>query len=305
MFVRACTQQRADMFSLIFVSVLAVLSSLSARVSACSFIAEGSFQYSVCLDHNHSTIFVDGRPVPYGTSNMRIQLEEPSTKVKVVCGSHILPLHWAKTNKNGNQVRVSFIENSIRIQAYWCDDFDGPKKAGIRCAVETFSSACPGNVGDNHTCVYKVKTRSFSSDTVRKAVEVKTEVATEIREKAKVSVGVSHTQERVRVNTYTYEKQSYIVIPAGYMFCSFSKVISVSDYLSPTGFSWRCKAPTYFQRTTINGRCTVLALCETQAPCSASKVPISGAKSTAVPPVFILLLLCVMADIIVQQEHSE
>lgn len=297
-------QQRADMFSLIFVSVLAVFSSFPSRVSACSFITEGSFKIKECPGYPGSTIVVDGRHVPYGTQNMRIQLEEPSKRVSVVCRSIVMYKHWEHKNRKGNQVRVSFIDSFVRIQVYWCDSFDGPKKAGIRCAVEAFSSACPGKVGDNHTCVYKVNTRSFSSDTVRKAVEIRTEAAAEIRKKAKLSAGVFHTQERVRVNTYEYEQHSFIVIPAGYLFCSFSKVTSVEDYHSATGYAWRCEAPTYYQTTTINGRCTILALCKTKSPCSASKEPTSGAKSTTFQPVPILLLLCVMAGI-VRQEHSE
>ena len=72
--------------------------------------------------------------------------------------------------------------------------------------------------------MYEVKTTRFSSDTVRKAVQVTTEVAARVREKARVSVGVSDTKERTVVNTYSVDSRSYIVIPAGYRFFSFSKV---------------------------------------------------------------------------------
>ena len=292
------------MFSLaFFVSALAVLSGYSLRVSACDHIIGKTFDFPLCLVHKG--VLVDGRHVPYGTQDFRIQLEEPSRKALIVCGRHRYILTWSKTNKNGNQIRASYVDGAVRLEVYWCNNFDGPKRAGIRCAVETFSSACPGKVGDNHTCVFKVRTRSFSSDTVRNAVEVSTDVAAELQQELQVSVGVSHIEERVRVKTYTVESQSYIFIPAGYMFCSYSKVQSVSNYHSSTGFSWQCNAPTYFQRTTINLSCTDLTLCPTQAPCSKMSGTTDGAKSTAVPPVPILLLLCVMVDYIVRQKYSE
>ena len=59
--------------------------------------------------------------------------------------------------KDGNQLRVSYYsEDYVRVQVYWCDSFDGPKKASIHCAVEAFSTACLAKVGDHHICVYKV-----------------------------------------------------------------------------------------------------------------------------------------------------
>ena len=282
------------MFLLICVSVLVILNNVPVTVSsACSLIGQVSFPFQECRTSNHDSIQVAGHRIQRGTENVRIRLGKPSRKITIICKQFDKIYSWASSMKDGNQLRVSYYsEYYVRVQVYWCDNFDGPKKASIHCAVEAFSTACPGKVGDHHICVYKVQTRSFSSDTVRNAVEVSTEVAAEIRRKVQVSVGVSYTHERVRVRTYTVERVSYIFIPAGYRFCSFSEVHSVEDYQSATGFSWRCKLPTYVQSTVVNGRCTDLSLCDDRSPCPASTTsPSNGAKSTAVQPLAILLLL--------------
>jgi hypothetical protein len=101
---------------------------------------------------------------------------------------------------------------------------------------------------------------------VRNAVEVRAEIAAQVK-KADVSAGVTRTKEHTVVNTYSVNSRSYIVIPAGYRFCSFSEVNSVKDDLAATGFKWECKLPTYLQTRSITGRCTNLSLCETQSPC--------------------------------------
>lgn len=290
------------MYLLSCVSFLAALFGFLSDASGCTFVAKGSITFPICLTHNHTYIEVDGRRVPLGTeTDIRIQLEEPSRVIEVTCGSHSGSLTWPTVKKDANQVRVRYLEDRINLHVYWCDSFEGPKKAGIRCAIEAISTACPGRVGvDNHTCVYEVQTGRFSSNTVRKAVQVKTEVAVTVRDQAKVAVGVSHTKEHTVVNTYSVESRSYIVIPAGYSFCSFSKVHSVEKYLSPTGFEWKCNLPTFVQ-TTTSGRCTKLSLCETQAPCpdSHGQLPDSGPenKSAVAQPVAMLLVLCMIVSI--------
>ena len=249
-------------------------------------MAKGSFTFNICSRHKHTSIVVAGRRVPMGSEDFRIQLEEPTRQVDVSCGGNSDTIYWTNSKKDGNQVRVSFVENVINVHVYLCDSFGGPKKAGIRCAVEAYSPACPGQVGDNHTCVYEVKTTRFSSDTVRKAVQVTTEVAVRVREKARVSVGVSHTKEHTVVNTYSVDSRSYIVIPAGYGFCSFIKAVSKKDNLAETGFKWSCTLPTFVQTNMISGRCTNLAQCESKSPCSTthSRKPDSAAKSTVAQP---------------------
>ena len=286
---------------LLTVYVLVVVSSLRATVSSsCSFVTQESFPFEICGLKKHNSIEIAGRRVPVGTENVRIRLEKPSREIIINCQRHHKYYSWRSSMKDGNQVRISFYSDYfVRAQVYWCDSFDGPKNSTTHCAVEAFSSVCPGIVGDNHTCVYKVQTRSFSSKTVRNAVEVSTEVAAVIRQKVQVSSGVSYTHERVQVNTYTIDRQSYIFIPAGYRFCSFSEALSVEDYLSATGYSWRCKAPTFVQTTIVNGRCTDLTLCEARSPCPAFNSDNQGnrathlAKSTVAQPLVILLLFVI------------
>ena len=187
------------------------------------------------------------------------------------CGQFSGDYSWEYAKKDANQLRVSFLNGVLHIKAYWCDSFDGPTEAGIVCAIEAFSSACPGQVGHNHTCVYEVETRRFSSTTVRNAVEVTTGIATVVKEIAGF-ITIKSTRERVKVQTYLYKQRSYIIIPAGYSFCSYSRVKSEPDYHSPTGFRWSCELPTYVQTVLTIGeaRCTDLTLCESQSLCPAS-----------------------------------
>ncbi len=297
------------MLLLTFVSFLSVLVSLPSETSGCSPVTEQSFSNHTCSRLNYSYILVDGRRVPFGSENVSIQLEESTKQVNVSCGGHNDIIYWTITGKDGNQIRVSFIENTIKLHVYWCESFKGPEKASKGCAVEAFSPACPGQVGDGHTCVYEVKAIRFSGDTVRNAVQVTTKVAARVREKARVSVSLlSHTaEEHTVVNTYPVDSRSYIVIPAGYRFCSFSKVVSKKDYLEATGFKRSCTLPTFIQTNApfrFSERCTKLALCKTKSPCSTSPSPRpshpdSGAKSAAVvqpQPIAMLLALCVIVS---------
>jgi hypothetical protein len=300
------------MYLLSCVSFLAALFGFLSIASACTLLGQKSITFPICLADNHTYIEIDGRRVPYGTeTDIRIQLEDPSRITEVECGAHSRLVPWPELTKDANQVRVRYVEGQINLHVYWCDSFEGPKKAGIRCAIEAFSSACPGRIGvDNHTCVYEVKTSRFSSNTVRKAVEVKSEVAITVRDNAKIATGVSHTKENTVVNTYTVQSRSYIVIPAGYSFCSFSEVHSIDERLSPTGYEWKCNLPTFKQTTTISGRCSKLLLCETQAPCpdSHKQLPDSGPenKSAVAQPVAMLIgLLCMIASVISNVGYNE
>ena len=227
---------------------------------------------------------------------MRIQLEGPTREVSLYCGRYSDTYSWKYAKKDGNQIRVTFLQGHLHIKVYWCDSFDGPRKAGIHCAIEAFSTACPGRVDHNHTCVYEVVTKRFSGESIRNVVEVETEVAVRVR-KFYVSAGASHTKEHTVVKTYSVESRSYVVIPAGYRFCSFSEVISKEDYLAATGFKWSCKLPTFVQTNMISGRCTDLSLCENKSPCSDSdSQPGSGAKSAVAQPVAMLLALSMIVS---------
>ncbi len=268
------------------------------EASGCTFVARNtSINVRKCSSSGY--INVAGRRVPLGTDEMRIQLEEPTRDASLYCGKFSDTYSWKYAKKDGNQIRVSFLEGFVHIYVYWCDNFDGPKKAGIHCAVEAFSSACPGRVGDDHTCVYEVVTKRFSSDTVRNAVEVKTEVAALVRE---IDAGISfgESEERTVVKIHSVYSRSYIVIPAGYRFCSFSEVISEENYCTVTGFKWSCKLPTFVQTNTISGRCTDLSLCETKSPCPVldNQPPCSGAKSAMAQPVAMLFALCMIVYVV-------
>ncbi len=196
---------------------------------------------------------------------------------------------------------ASVLWKTLSIYAYICViAWAAQKELAYVALSKPYSTACPGQVGDNHTCVYEVKTTRFSSDTVRKAVQVTTEVAVRVREKARVSVGVSHTKEHTVVNTYSVDSRSYIVIPAGYRFCSFSKVVSKKDYLAETGFKWSCKLPTFVQTNMISGRCTNLAQCESKSPCSTTHSRQTRQRSEincgSASAVAMLLALCMIVS---------
>ena len=124
---------------------------------------------------------------------------------------------------------------------------------------------------------------------MRNAVEVKAEIAARVK-KADVSAGVTRTKEHTVVNTYSVNSRSYIVIPAGYRFCSFSEVNSVKDHLAATGFKWECKLPTYLQTRSITG---VVQICRFAKPSRHARLQIlspfsSGGKSAIAHPVAII-----------------
>lgn len=157
------------MLLLTCVSVLVVLNNVPLTVSSpCTLIEQESFPFQECRTQNYDSIEVAGRRIQRGTENVRIRLGKPSREITIICKQYDKVYSWASSMKDGNQLRVSYYsQDYVRVQVYWCDSFDGPKQAGVRCAVEAFSTACPGRVGDRHLCVYRVQTRSFSSDTVR------------------------------------------------------------------------------------------------------------------------------------------
>jgi hypothetical protein len=287
------------MCSLSYVFFLVILVGFSSEISGCHKVYENSVAVDkVCgsKDNPEKFIEINERKVKMGRHHMRIRLEEPSDESQIYCGENSYSFSW-KENGKGNQVRVTYLSNIIRISVYFCKTFDGPSRLGIKCAVEAFSSGCPLSFGVNHTCVFEVKTNRFSSETVTSAEQVTTEVAVTVREKAQVKVGVTHSKEETIVNTYTVDSRSYIVIPAGYKFCSFSEVNSEDaddPAQSPTGYKWSCNLPTFVQTT--KERCTDLTRCESESPCSiASSQPLgSGKKSAEAQPVAMLLALCII-----------
>ena len=281
-----------------FVPFFALLLSFSSETSACKHRADIEYNVSsICPESNNSKhyIEVDGRHVPFGSRNMRIQLEEASKRAKIFCDDKIETIIW-DSQPIGNQVRVTYLTHIVYIQVFWCETLEGPRIPEMQCVVEAFSNACPGHPSNNHTCVYEVQTSYFSSSTVRKAVEVKTDVALVVEQMA-IAEGISRTEERIVVNVYSVNKRSYIAIPAGFRFCSYSKAVSVNDYLAPTGFKWSCKQPTFVQTTKITGRCSDFLLCESRSTCPLAddQSPSGSGKKSANPqPVAMLLALCMI-----------
>ena len=281
------------MLLLTFVFLYISLSSEASALGCTRVGSEHSLNYTACVQYGY--IEVEGHRVRLGAHNLRIQLEEPMKLVSVICEhlSFVIPFG---NDKQANQVRVSFLRGYVHMDAYWCKNFDGPTRGGIKCVIEAFSRACPGRVNHTHTCVYEVETAHFSSTTVRKAKEVKTEIAADVR-KLRGSISVSHAEERVDVRTYSYKSRSYIVIPAGYRFCTFSIVESKKSHSSTTGFKWQCKAPSFVQTRQLTGRCSDLPLCEAQSPCPISdnnKPPNCGEKSAILQPFGMLLVVFTM-----------
>jgi hypothetical protein len=286
-----------------YVSFFTILLSFFLETSGCKSLGISTLEIkSICsgIKSNSSEnkyIDIDGRPVQIGSRHKRIQLENPSTHATYICDKKLGTFSWNSTEK-ANQLRVTYGNDVLYIEAFWCDSFDGPKRAGIHCVVEAFSSACPGRASHNHTCVFEVQSHRFSSDTVRDAVEVKTEVAVIVRNLA-ASVGVSRSIERTVVKTYSVKSRVYIVIPAGFRFCSYGDVVSEEDYLKATGFKWSCKLPTYVQTTMITGRCSEHSRCENQSVCSPANTDQtsgSGKKSAKAQPVALLLALCMIVS---------
>ena len=112
------------MFLPFFVTILAVLVS---QVSGCTFVARNtSLNVAKCSHFNY--ISVAGRHVPLDTHEMRIQLKEPTREVSLYCGKFSGTYSWKYAKKDGNQIRVTFIQGFVHLEVYWCDSLDGPIK---------------------------------------------------------------------------------------------------------------------------------------------------------------------------------
>ena len=287
-----------------------LLISFSSETSGCEHLGITSLDMSrICPKSEPSNlekpyIDIDGRHVPYGSRHRRIELEEPSNAATYICNGKLGSFSWnSSKNVFANQLRVTYETLTfVYVEAFRCDNFEGPNRAGIHCAIEAFSKSCPGRASGNYTCVFEVKTSYFSSETVRNALDVKAEIAGKVRQasaEASAGAGVNYSQARTVVQTYSIDTRSYIVIPEGFRFCSFSEVKSKKDYLISNGFIWSCDLPTFVQTTAITGRCSDLPLCENQSPCFADTDPkptCSGRKSAEAWSLAMLLALCTIAS---------
>lgn len=249
-----------------FAVAMVLLSSLSSRFTIteafgkCTKIAEGSVSLARhCLPHYIDQIVIASRTkVPKGVIDLRITLVEPQKNVRFFCGPNSGYLNWEKTGKYANQIRVSYLKGVLHLTAYKCDDLSGPSEAGERCAIDAYSSACPGDRRSNHTCVYEVEKAFFSAEKTRNAVEIGAATSSLIRELS-LSFKVSHS--RTTLKTVSYQSRSYIIIPAGYRFCTFSDAVTVENPEAPTGFEWKCSLPKFLQSETT-GACSNYSRCE-------------------------------------------
>ena len=167
---------------------------------------------------------------------------------------------WPKIVKRANQVRVSYYPNGVlRITAYMCDDLTGPTAAGKQCSLHAYSSACPGETRNNDTCVYEVEKAIFSAEKTTNAVQVGVATSTLIKALPD-STKVTHSKTELKTVNYQLSK-SYVIIPAGYMFCTFTDAVTVKNPQAPTGFEWKCIPPKFSQAKTSDA-CSDDSRCE-------------------------------------------
>ena len=160
---------------------------------------------------------------------------------------------WPKIVKRANQVRVSYYPNGVlRITAYMCDDLTGPTAAGKQCSLHAYSSACPGETRSNDTCVYEVEKAISSAEKTTNAVQVGVATSTLIKALPD-STKVTHGETELK--TVNYLSKSYVIIPAGYMFCTFTDAGTEKNPQAPTGFEWKCILPKFFFAKTTSGAC--------------------------------------------------
>ncbi len=240
------------------------------------------------------------RKILLGERNVRIQLEQRSKEIAYYCGNYSNTYSWKYTKKDGNQIRVDFIKGYLHIQVYQCDNFDDPTEASKLCVIEYFSQACPGKVGDKHKCVYKGEIQSSSSETVKNVVRIDGKMAEKIRAIEEFTFGnsttLTSTTTTVAVST-AVNSQTYYIIPAGYIFCSFTELYSEEDSSSATGFKWGCNnmATKLSQKPMTTGRCTNLTPCNNTPDC------LNGSKSLVAQPVAIAMSLVLYITVSISQ----
>lgn len=109
------------MFLLYFVSFLAVAPTLIA--TSCTLLATNSSKNAgKCLIYEY--VRIAHRTVWLYTHGQRIVLEHPSKHVLMYCGPYSETYSWEDTKKNGNQIRISFLQGYLYLQVYWCEDLN-------------------------------------------------------------------------------------------------------------------------------------------------------------------------------------
>ena len=205
-------------------------------------------------------ITVAGQKVPKPSEDVRIKLTSSDVEVTWFCGSSRERVAW---EGKANQIRVNFrADGTVQWTVYNCDDLSGPERAGIECSDEAFSTACPG--GTNDTCVFEVSKSTSFIDKTTTTVQVSGEIAHEVTESLTARISGSITHEKSKATVVEIQHKSYIIIPAGYKFCSYSNARSIRDVLAPTGYKYQCSLTNFVQtKLSYNGPCSTLPKCST------------------------------------------
>jgi hypothetical protein len=276
----AMTLTTLGIVSVVLVSML--------RVVAAAQCKEIEFTSDKCS--SSSVITIASQKVYKRSEDVRIKLTGSHSEATWFCGSSKERLAWGEA---ANQIRVNFLsDGTVQWTVYNCDDLSGPERAGIECSDEAFSTACPG--GTNDTCVFEVSTSTSFIDKTTTTVQVSGEVAQQVSASTTATISGSVTQERSMAKKVEVNQKSYLIIPAGFKFCSFSDAKSVKDVLAPTGYKWQCSLTKFVQaKLSYNGPCSNLPKCSKNV-CIAER---SGAAKSAVS--FLLIMITHAAVVIV------
>ena len=231
-------------------------------------------EYTSDKCRSSSYIMVASQRVSKGSEDVRIKLTGTQNEVTWHCGTDKESVKWGK---DANQIRVNYLtDGTVQWTVYNCDDLSGPERAGIKCSDEAFSTACPG--GTNGTCVFEVSRLTSFIDKTTTTVQVSAEVSQQVTTEASGKISGSITQERSKATVVEYKQKSYLVIPAGFKFCSFSDATSIKDVLAPTGYKWQCSGTQFVQtKLSYSGPCSERPKCSKHV-CTPGR---SGAAKTA------------------------
>jgi hypothetical protein len=217
-------------------------------------------EYTSDKCRSSSYIKIASQRVNKGSEDVRIKLTgSQGGQATWFCGTDKESVKWG--GKDANQIRVNFLtDGTVQWTIYNCDDLSGPVEAGIECSDEAYSTACPG--GTNDTCVFEVSTSTSFIDKTTTTVQVSAEVTKQVTSQAQGKISGSITQERSQAKVIEYNHKSYLIIPSGFKFCSFSNAKSVKDVLAPTGYKWQCSGTNFVQaKLSYNGPCSKLSKC--------------------------------------------
>ena len=235
---------------------------------------EISFTSDQC--RNSSEITIASQKISKPSEDVRIKLTSPNVEVTWLCGSSRERLAWGE---EANQIRANFRKDgTVQWTIYNCDDLSGPERAGIKCSDEAFSTACPG--GTNDTCVFEVSRSTSFIDNTTTTVQVTGEFAHEVAGSTTAKISGSITHEVSKATVVEFQEKSYIIIPSGYRFCSYSDAISIRDENAPTGYKYQCSLTKFVQtHLSYSGPCSNHPKCSTHvciaSPSSATKVTFS------------------------------